>query len=320
MRKYIVSLVLMVMIAVMAVIALNRQWFNDWWKGMHYQPEGEMGRIMEDLELTSRGEFLFRASLPQLSSRNEFNLKCRSVMDEEIAVLGCYTNDTIYIYNIESKELDGIRELTTAHELLHAVWARMSENEKRELEVVLTQVYDKNQTVLEKELATYDASLRQEELFVRAGTEIANLPTELEKVYGEIFQDQDTVVKFYDKYIGVFREMEAEMEELSLQMETLQNEIDDLTVEYEQRLRQLATEVDDFNNCANTMGCFSLENDFYARRAVLVGEQGELEAMYNQINGLVEQYNGLVEQYNADVTQTQQLNQMMNSASRPEKL
>ena len=320
MRKYIVSLVLMVMIAVMAVIALNRQWFNDWWKGMHYQPEGEMGRIMDDLNLTDRGEFLFRASQPQLSSRNEFNLRCRMVMDEEIAVLGCYTNDSIYIYNIESKELDGIRELTMAHELLHAVWARMSENEKRELDTALTQTYDQNRAVLEKELVTYDASLRQEELFVRAGTEVASLPTELEKVYGEIFRDQDAVVKFYDKYIGVFREMEAEMEALSQQMEVLQTEIDGLTAEYEQRLDQLEIEVKDFNNCASTMGCFSSESDFYARRAVLVGEQGELEAMYNQINGLVEQYNELVGKYNADVTQTQQLNQMMNSASRPEKL
>ena len=279
-----------------------------------------MGRIMEDLDLTDRGEFLFKASRPVLSSRDEFNSTCRTVMDEEVAVLGCYVDEDIYVYNIDSAELDGVRELTTAHELLHAVWARMGESERSELAADLKQVLEKNQEVLGEELNAYDAAEKQEELFVRAGTEVANLPAGLEKVYGEVFSNQDKVVGFYNKYIQVFRAMEKEMDELAAQMQSIQGEIDSLTGEYERRIDLLDGEITSFNNCAETAGCFASEGEFYNRRAVLVAEREALEGMYNQINGLVDQYNGLVEKYNADVTRTEKLNQVMNSSSKPEKL
>ncbi|MBQ6414243.1 hypothetical protein IJI28_01280 [Candidatus Saccharibacteria bacterium] len=314
------SILLVLVIVIAAAILLNRQWIYDWWRGLSYQPIGEMGRIMQDLGLTGRGEFLFKAAQPVLSSQDEFNTKCRTVMDEEMAVLGCYTDGDIYVYNIESAELDGIRELTTAHELLHVVWARMSEGERNELVRPLTQVFDSHQDILSNELDAYDTSQKQEELFVRAGTEIANLPTELEKVYGEIFTDQDAIAGFYNKYIRVFKVMEAEMKELSRQMETIQGEIDRLTAEYETRVSALDAEITNFNSCAETAGCFATEWEFYSKRAVLVQEQEALEGIYNQINGLVDEYNGLVEKYNADATRTEKLNRVMNSSSRPEKL
>ena len=314
------SVLLAILFVIIVVAVLNRQWIYDWWRGLEYQPAGEMGRIMEDLELTDKGEFLFRASRPVLSSQEEFNAKCRMATDEKVAVLGCYTGENIYVYNIDSAELDGIRELTAAHELLHAVWARMSEREKEDLGQVLTQTLNNNQDALGKELSIYDTSQKQEELFVRAGTEIANLPVELEKVYGEIFTNQDAIAGFYNKYIGVFRAMEAEMEELLGQMETIRGEIDRLTVGYEQRVDTLEGEIKVFNACADTEGCFATDAEFYSRRAVLVGEQEALESMYGQINSMVDQYNGLVERYNADVTRTEKLNRVMNSSSKPDNM
>lgn len=318
MKKYLKWLGLVLVLVVAVTVVLNRQWIEDYMRGFGYEPEGEMGQIMEDLELTGRGEFLFRAARPELSSQDEFNAVCRSVLDEEIAVLGCYTDDNIYVYNIDSVELDGIRELTTAHELLHAVWARMNDGERSVLSEAMKQALEKNRDALGDELKVYDEAQRQEELFVRAGTEVADLPAELEKVYGEIFSDQDKVVGFYNKYIGVFRAMEAEMKELEAQMGEIQTQIDNMSSEYERRVDLLNGEINSFNACAETAGCFGSENEFYARRAVLVGEQATLEGMYEQINGLVDQYNGLVEKYNADVTRTEKLNRVMNSSSRPE--
>ena len=320
MKKYWKWLGLVAVIIIAVAVVLNQQWINDYLRGFGYVPEGEMGRIVKDLELTEKGEFLFKASRPELSSQDEFNVTCRTVMDEEIAVLGCYVDDNIYVYNIEATELDGIRELTTAHELLHAVWARMSLGERSALDDELLQTLRANQDILDEELETYDSEQRQEELFVRAGTEIANMPAELEKVYGEVFCDQDKVVGFYDKYIGVFREMEREMSELATRMEEIQVEIGNLSGDYEQRVDVLNGEIDGFNACAETAGCFGSEAEFYGRRAVLVGEQEALEVVYDQINGLVNQYNELVEKYNADVTRTEKLNRMMTSSVRPEEL
>ena len=307
-------------VVVAIVLALNRQWFSDFMRGVGYQPVGEMERIMQDLDLTGRGEFLFRAARPELSLRDGFNATCRSMGDEEMAVLGCYTDGTIYVYNIDAAELDGIRELTTAHELLHVVWERMSDSEKQNLDAALTSTLNNNWDVLGEELEAYEANERQEELFVRAGTEVADLPTELEKVYGEVFNEQDKIVSFYDRYIGVFKAMETEMEELSRQMETIENQVGNINVEYEGRMNTLNNEIDAFNACAETAGCFESESEFYARRAALVNEQDALGVLYEQLDSLVNQYNDLVERYNADVIRTDELNQMMNSYSAPDRL
>ena len=317
---YALSVLMLIVAGVLVWAMLNRQWLEDWWRGKDYQPVGEMLQIRDSLGLTDRGDFLFKASMPKLAESDEFNAMCRTVEDEEIAVLGCYTDKNIYVYDIDSAELDGIKELTTAHELLHAVWDRMNEGERKDLASVLKQVYDSAGENLREELMTYDESQRQEELFVRAGTEIMNVPTELEKIYAEVFKDQDAVVAFYNKYIAVFRAMEAEMDALEGEMNTTSVEIESVSGEYERRMGQLNADVANFNACAEVAGCFKTNEEFYARRGELLAQQGELNAMYDRINQLIDKYNELVSKYNADVTKTNKLNQIMNSNSKPENL
>lgn len=300
------------LVGVLVAMVINRQWLYDFWRGTSYEATGEMSAIEASLQLTERGEFLFKASWPKLSLAEEFNAKCRT-KETKMAVLGCYAGGDIYIYNINVAELEGIRELTTAHELLHAVWARMSEAEQGDLAVVLEQVYDDSKEILKDELAVYDASERQEELFVRAGTELKNLPAGLEKIYGEIFADRDVIVDFYNNYIGVFREIEQEMAEILAEMEEVQAEIEMKSVEYKRRAEQLSADVVNFNSCVEVAKCFKDEEDFDMQRARLIAEQDSLGELYSSIDELVDRYNVLVEQYNADVTRTEKLNRAINS-------
>lgn len=322
-RNYFVLVVgAILMIAAVSAMAwglINKEWVADYIRGMSYEPVGEMAQIRDSLKLTERGQFLFKATQPTLQSRESFNSTCRTI-DTEIAVLGCYTGGNIYIYNITADELAGIRELTTAHELLHAVWARLSESEKAELKDVLNNVYHSNSIVLKDEIETYDESEQLEELYVRAGTEIANLPESLEKHYATIFTNQDMIVRFYDSYITVFREIESEMNELLSKIETLSTQIDNLTTEYEHRADQLNADTVSFNACAAVQGCISSEAEFYARRSALITEQNALNEMYDEINNLISQYNTLIEEYNTDVTRSEQLNQMINSNLRVKEI
>lgn len=308
---------LVVLIAAGVGIYFNRAWLYDFYRGVTYQPSSEMVRIRSDLQLTERGEFLFNASQPTLNGSAEFNSYCRED-GTEIAVLGCYAEGNIYVYNIESAELNGIRELTTAHELLHAVFARMSDDEKASLKPSLERVLAENQAVLEEDLNTYAASQQFEELYVRAGTEIANLPADLEKHYAEIFKDQDKIAAYYDSYITVFRTLEAEMDSLKAEMEELNTTIGQKTAEYEQRADQLQASVVSFNSCAEVAGCFETEWAFNLQRASLMEEQEALGVLYNEINDLIAKYNAKVEVYNADVSYGEKLNTMINSAAQPE--
>lgn len=292
---------------------------QDFIQGSTYQPSAEMAQIRSRLQLTERGEFLFNSARPELSEAEQFNARCREG-ESEIAVLGCYAAGNIYVYNITDERLNGIRELTSAHELLHVVWTRMSDEEKQTLSSVLNQVLEANQETLAGELDTYAPGEKQEELYVRTGTEIANLPSTLEQHYAQFFRDQDAIVAYYDAYISVFRLLSAEMEELKAEMERINTEISSKTSEYERRSEQLNADIISFNSCARVAGCFSTEEEFAVRRTSLVSEQESLERMYNEIGTLIDTYNAKVAIYNADVLESEKLNTIINSAAKPQEV
>ena len=307
-----------VLLFVTIAIVANRALVYDWWRGITYKPSEEMSQIRDDLELTSRGGFIFNAVQPVLSGETEFNANCRSDADSEIAVLGCFTGDSVFVYDVKSDELDGIKELTTAHELLHAVWARMSDGEKSKLNGSLKTVLEGNSSFLKEEMGNYSEDQRLEELYVRAGTEVKDLPSDLEEHYATIFTNQDAVVSFYDKYIRVFRELEAQRESVRAQLDELNGVIEQKNAEYSTGIQQLNGEISEFNECAETVGCFASQWAFNSKRAALVGEQRRLQVLYNEIDGLIQQYNQLVDQYNNNLTKIKKLNSQINSNSKVE--
>ncbi len=311
-RKYWKWAVLLVLAIIAAIIVLNRAWIYDWFRSVTYRPTAEMVSIRDKLNLTGRGDFLFNATQPELNGADDFNANCRQ--DEgEVAVLGCYTAGNIYVYNIADTKLDGIRELTAAHELLHAVWARMSNAEKEDLKPILQQVYQNNLSVLKDDIETYADDERVEEIFVRAGTEIKKLPDVLEKNYAEIFNNQDAVVDFYESYIAVFREIKMKMEGLASEIEVLRDSINVKMAEYENKVSQLEADIARFNSCAETAGCFATEVEFYAQRNALVARENELNLLNDEINNMIDDYNLKVDEYNADALESRKLQNMINS-------
>ncbi len=313
-------IVLVIMSVLMVLVVLNKQWILDYWRSQIYQPTSEVARMRDKLALTSEGEFLFNASWPELNNSDDFNSNCRFDMDAEVAVLGCYADGNIYVFDIQNEELDGIRELTMAHELLHAAYGRMTESEKNSLSLMLDEVYQANKEAFDGDIGLYDNREKSEEIYVRAGTEFRELPEPLERHYAKYFIDQDKIVDYYNKYISVFRGVKAELDVLSGEMEGLRQEIEQKTENYKTRATQLEAEITSFNTCAETEGCFSNNFDFYTRRNVLVTEQDALNVMYDELNGLINQYNEKVEKYNENAIYSEKLNNMINSLTKVEEL
>ena len=317
--SFIKWLILAGLLAVVIILILNRDRVYDYYRGLTYKPSAEMIEIRNSLNLTSEGEFIFNASQPALSERDEFNENCRPT-DAETAILGCYVMENIYVYNIEDDQLRGIKELTAAHELLHAVFARMSDEERDGLESDLKKVYQDNKDILKDDLKIYASSEQYEELYVRAGTEVKKLPDSLEKHYAKYFVDQDKVVSYYDSYIAVFRKLKAELETLEQEMNELNSKIDSMTLEYETRVAQYEKDVNTFNVCADTVGCFTSQWEFDTKRNALVNEMNALDALYDEISDLIAQYNEKVKVYNNDVIETNRLNDKMNSSVKPKEV
>lgn len=313
------SVALTIVIIVAIVAALNWTFLRDFYLSKTYQPTAEMVSIRDSLGLTGRGELIFNASHPALNDADDFNTNCQSFDDEE-AILGCYTELSIYIYNITEPRLKGIRELTAAHELLHAVYERMSPAEKDSYREALEKVYRDNQATLKEEIEAYDSTEQLEEIYVRSGTEVKNLPDSLEKHFADIFKDQDKIVDYYNSYISVFRQIESELDTLKAEMDNLNAEIDAKTSEYESRIDNLNAQIATFNNCADTVGCFTSEYAFYARRNQLLAEQNNLNALYDEIDHLINEYNTRVEKYNANVLESNNLQSIINSHVKVEGL
>ena len=318
-RNYCGWVILLVLVAIATIIVLNRAWIYDWFRGMTYRPTAEMISIRDELNLTGRGEFLFNATQPELNEADAFNANCRQD-ESEVAVLGCYTAGNIYVYNITDVKLDGIRELTAAHELLHAVWARMGSKERENLRPILQQVYQNNLSVLKDDIETYADDEWIEEIFVRAGTEIKKLPDVLEEYYTEIFDDQDAIVDFYESYIAVFREIKMKMEGLASEIEVLRDSVNAKMAEYENKVNQLEMDIVRFNNCAETAGCFATEAEFYVQRNTLVARESEINLLNDEIDNMIDDYNLKVDEYNADALESRKLQNMINSKADIEEI
>lgn len=318
-KKITSAICIIIILACGVYFLLEQDFMQDRLTAWSFNPTPEVAALEEKLNLTNDGKLIFNASTPVLESREDFNEHCDS-HEREISILGCYTNRKIYLYDIKTDELPGVVESTAAHELLHAIWERLSTSEQNAIKSELDQVYKDNYDMLSKDLEVYDADEYTDELYVRAATQIANLPSKLEEHYAKYFNDQDAIVAYYDSYIAPFKKLEAEMNTLEQELEELGATIDQKTAEYETRANSLSLAVDEFNNCANTVNCFSSQYTFNIRRNELLAEQSALDALYDELNSDIDVYNQKVEKYNSNLLRTQNLENAINSNVDPNEI
>lgn len=310
--------------AIVAVVgaswAVQQQSVRDFWGGLGYEPSSQMAEIQESLELTGTGERIFKAVKPVLETSDNFNEHCQS-NDAEVALLGCYTSGQIYVYEIRNDELRLANNVTTAHELLHAVWQRMGENEKAEVTRLLEEVKRDNEVWLDEELAAYDELEKLEEIYTRAGTKLKNLPDELEKHYGKYFKDRQKIVGYYEAYQAPFERLQGELGSLETEIKVESEAIKQKRDEYEWKANNLDSRIEKFNSCAKTANCFVSEAEFNRQRSGLLGEQSELEELRDDINMRIDANNVRIEKYNELQMSLGELNSAMNSnAEKIEKV
>ncbi len=306
-----------ILIAILLVEAFDFFGGYDFIKAGLYQPNEEMSDLISNLELTSRGERILKATKPSLDSKELFNEKCDS-HKAEIYVLGCYLtgDDQIHLYDVDETELSGVKESTAAHELLHAVYLRLPFWEKDSLNQKLQSVYDSlaEDDDIKTSLKLYSDNDFYDELHSRLGTEIKDLPYELEKHYEAIFKNQDMVVDYYEKYSGTFKKYEKETEALGKRLETMQTEID----EEERRLAELSKDlnkrIENYNSRVSSHSYTDVRT-IRAEGDSLQAEVNSINAAYDALNQKIDEYNNLIVEYNNSVIRTNQIFNSINSNS-----
>jgi Skp family chaperone for outer membrane proteins len=287
-------------------------------KSIGYTPSPEITALESDLALTGKAKIILAASHPTIEDRDQFNTNCAS-HNIEISILGCYTGEKIYLYNITNPELAGIKQTTLAHELLHAIYSRLPTQERDRLTPFLTEIYHQHLDTLESRLNNYAESNRIDELHSIIGTELADLPPTLESHYAKYFTSRTNLLTYFNAYDTKFQSIQAEADTLLPQIESLKSAIESKTTDYYDGVDELNREIADFKRRADS-DYFTSEAAFRAERATLQQESDRLTTLYESINALVIECNTLVDKYNANVTIAQSLTTSINSNAAPPTL
>jgi hypothetical protein len=310
------------LIVISILIIINKQYVIDQLNVWQYKPTTEISNLAIRSGMSEYGKFLFYASQPKLDATQNFNTECNRV-ENTTAILGCYTDYKIYIYDVTDTQLDGIREVTAAHETLHAAYDRMSDSEKDKVNVLLETEYKKLENnedfaSLIEYYANSEPGQRDNELYSIIGTEVPSVSSALETNYNKYFSNRQKVVSLYVKYNGVFQNLQNRAKELMIQMNNLSSSISTNIKQYNADATTLNNDIVIFNKDADD-GYFYSQAQFNSERSRIVSRVDNLNSTRAAINSDISGYNSLLTEYNSLASQSKKLSNSIDStlASAP---
>ena len=294
----------------------NRQYALDQVTVWSYQPSASIEALDNKVQFTDKGQFTFYATKPVVASSNEFNGKCPR-QEEGSPILGCYTaEDRIYVFDVTNEQLDGMKEVTAAHEMLHAVWKRMSADDQERIGKLLTAAYDKNASPeLRERMAYYqrtEPDAITNELHSILGTEMSDLGPELESYYSQYFKNRQVVLDLHAKYSAVYTALYTRADTLYAQLQALADSIEKRSTAYDGSITQLSNDINSFNSRAANDG-FSSASQFNAERSVLVVRSNQLDSERAGINNDISTYDTMYKEYETIASQIELLNKSVDS-------
>ena len=305
--------------AFVAITQINYSAIFDEFTAIGYEPSSELDELVADLRLTNKGMRIFKATRAELQEADDFNESCPN-LDGNYYVLGCYNSNQIYVYNIKHKDLPGIRQSTLAHEILHAVWARMSARERDELKASLDAIYNSNEDIA-AHLKLYDEASFYDELHSIAGTQVdqSQMSPILAAHYAKYFEKQSKVYNFFADYNNRFKAIRTRLDELTTSIAKKQAEYNDFIAAYEADNAKLSRDIADFNERSrSTSNGFSTIEEFQQKRDELLRRQEEMRQRYSRLLELLTELNAEINEYNANILRTNEYQEVMNShASKP---
>jgi len=286
------------LLAALLLVGINYRAIADWWLLRGYQPPSQIEAMATRTNMTDTGRRYFYLGRPQLDQKAEFNQDCPS--GELSLVLGCYNLGRIYILQVDRPELAAVMDVTAAHEMLHAAYARLSSSEKSQVNSQINSFYQSVSDPKIKELvAEYDRAEpgdRLNELHSILPTQLESLSPELETYYQQYFSNRRAVAAAYKSYEAIFENLESQIAGLKTEIERIRSQLGSL----EATLDSQRQELDRLDGKMSAL----LSANRIAEYNALVPQQNSLVRQYN---GNVEYYRQLVASHNAKVEQINQL-------------
>lgn len=294
----------------------NRQAILDWYALTQYEAPQDIAQLATHTTMVGRGRDMFYVSKPEINDATRFNQNCTDTGEESL-VLGCYFAQRIYLYNVTDPRLSGAKEVTAAHEMLHAAYERLQPQERGRINSLLQTQFD---TLNDQRLKDLIDLYRQHEptellneMHSILGTEYRGLSPELEAYYKQYFADRGVVVGFAEKYEAVFTESKVRIADYDEQLGSIKAIID-------ANYRVLETKRTELHNEAARLDSLR-QSDPAAYNSAVPGynvQVSEFNSLVAQTQELVAHYNAIVEKRNAEATAQSDL--YNNLDSRYEKI
>ncbi len=299
------------------VVYSQRQDIYDWWRLRNYEPSARVVQLSQATTMNDLGRHLFYVHHPQLDDKAAFSQHCQGA--EQSIILGCYvTNRKIYIFDVPDERLQGVHEVTAAHEMLHAAYDRLNDDERNKIDASLQQFLNGlSDARIKKTVESYrtkDPGIVPNELHSIIGTEVRQLPPDLEAYYERYFNDRLKIVAFSEQYEQVFTEREnkvaaydSQLGDLKQRIETAQSELETLSANINSerdRLDQLLASgrSDAYNNAVSG---FNQQIRNY-------------NSMITSTKQLIDQHNKIVTERNAVALEEQELAKALDSRISPQ--
>jgi hypothetical protein len=312
-------LLLVLLIIVNSLVWIQRDAIADWWRLRDYQPPSEIAVLVDDTTMTDLGEHFFYVNHPSLESKDDFNEHCAD-HGEETSVLGCYHGNRrgIYLYAVDDPRLDGVRQVTAAHEMLHQAYDRLSSGDRERISQLLEQQYQSE--LLPEEIKAKIESYKGQkdidlvnEMHSIFGSEVRDLPQGLEEYYKRYFDDRLAVVSFSEAYRAEFTRRKQLVAQYDAELATLKAQIDSNKAGLENKSAYLKAKENEISQDVSTRDQAAYEADVSAYNAMVDAYNTQLAATRR----LIEEHNRIVGERNAIAVQEQELQKALDSRLTP---
>jgi uncharacterized protein YukE len=300
-KKALSGVLMLALLAFPFVIYFNAQAMTDWWQLHGYNPPANVQQLAKRDTMTSSAQRVFYINHPNIESDvSQFRNDCHE--NEKTIILGCYHSNQagIFVYNVTDPRLAGVQEVTSAHEMLHAMYDRLSRSEKKDVNSMLQNYYNNglhDQRIIDT-INSYKQSEPKDlvnEMHSIFGTEIANLPTPLEKYYSRYFINRNAVTSYAAAYQGEFSRREDQLKTYESQLKTLKTQIDNV----EQSLNSQQTKIESDRAELDSLKAEGRIAEYNSKVASFNNEVDDYNVLVQRTRTNIRTYNELVDQYNS---------------------
>lgn len=312
--KKILSLI--AVFALLLAVAMNFQNIADWITLKNYKPSEIAVKMADDTTMSDEARKIFYVNKPIFNGKKSFAENC--TVSEQSIVLGCYIERRgIFVLKVDEPKLSGVMQVTSAHEMLHSAYDRLSRRDKERVNKLLEEAYkDVKNPRIRKNIDTYrakDPSSVVNELHSILGTEVADLPKELEDYYSQYFRDRKKIVTFSSNYEQAFVSIKDQVEVYDKQLESLKATIDQNQDDLKKMGDELLSQRKEIEKGLSRGQGEELNPEIDKFNAKV----SEYNSLLNTTKDQIETYNSLVAKRNELVSQEKELIQAIDANINP---